>query len=204
MGECNFMVYLKGVVQLDWCAKRKAHAEAALSTEAPLPLKPLPLHSPLKLIKQKETTVRTSSLSHVFITWVRAWKLLQTTHSASGVVPSPFQWTRPKGKSKITFKERWQASEKKERLSCPGPWHPAPSAAYWPCHCNSRGFHCLSLCVWSWRGMILFFLWTTCLTEFLCFRPVWLCLFYVRHYITKMHMPVSVPLRNSQYRTGGL
>lgn len=81
------MVYLEGVVQLGFFLKHTAHVEPAMFiSQAPLPLRSLPLHSPLKLNKQK-TTARTSNPSHRWITWVGAWDLPQTTHSASGVAP---------------------------------------------------------------------------------------------------------------------
>ena len=81
------MVYLEWVVQLGLFLKYPARVEPTVFiSQAPLPLRSLPLHSPLKLNKQKPA--RTSNTSHMCITWVGAWDLPQTTHTASGVAPS--------------------------------------------------------------------------------------------------------------------
>lgn len=210
------MVYLEGIVQLDLFLKHMAHSESALIIHRPLafhlPVRPLAFHLPLKINKEK-ATARNSNPSHVYITWVGAWDLPQTTHPASGVVPSPSPMSQTQGEiaRQDHFQRRWQLwGEMTGSHTQVLGWHPASSAASWTCHCNSSGFHCPSLFVWPCDGcsFVISLGHLSLLIVFLCFSPclpfIHLiqigCLLCVRDYVTKMHMPLSLPLRSSQCR----
>lgn len=149
------MVYLEGIVQLGLLLRRVPHAEPVMFiSQAPLPLRSLPLHSPLKLNKQKQQQGPQTPATYILLGWEPGTCLRQRTQLLGLLHPFD-RWARPKGK----FCEGKSPSKRRDRLqgeSIGAPaqvlgWHSTPSAAYLTCHHKPSVFHCLSLCVWLWK-----------------------------------------------------
>lgn len=147
------MVYLEGIVQLGLLLRRVPRAEPVMFiSQAPLSLRSLPLHSPLKLNKQKQQQGPRTPATYILLGWEPGTCLRQRTQLLGLLHPFD-RWARPKGK----FCEGKSPSKRRDRLqgeSIGAPaqvlgWHSAPSAAYLTCHRKPSGFHCLSVeAVW--------------------------------------------------------
>lgn len=109
----------------------------------------------------------------------------------------PFdQWARPKEE---TVRWHYIQGEMTGAHAWVLGWCPASAAANWTCHYNFCGFPCLSLCIWPTKRCDFIISLGHCLWLYFCvFLPVWLCLLCVRHYVTKVHMSLFLPLMGLQ------